>query len=194
MAVTTFLSGSYPLEPKWLRTPHVHCYQLFFLFSFFRADASRISWEKLKISLVHNSEPATSNWHLVECLSRHVSVFDVPRGRPLEILYIITWCSICMPFVIPPSVSNIHPEIACLCSRSVTSKVTTVTNCIHRNFIKIAEKSNISVRQLVLRCIKTELSIWRLTSQHLQGLWFSQNPDFAACSWTRFPISTQSFH
>ena len=35
-------------------------------FSFFRADASRMSWEKLKITLVHNSELSTtcSNWHL----------------------------------------------------------------------------------------------------------------------------------
>ena len=75
-------------------------------FLFFRADASRMSWEKLKITLVHNSEWSTSNWHLVEGLSLHVSVFDVPRGRPLEILYIITWRSICMPVVIPPSVKH----------------------------------------------------------------------------------------
>ena len=42
----------------------------------------------MKITLVHNSERSTSNWHLVEDLSLHVSVFDVPRGRPLETLYI----------------------------------------------------------------------------------------------------------
>ena len=42
----------------------------------------------MKMNLVHNAERSTSNWHLVEDLSLHVSVFDAPRGRPLEILHI----------------------------------------------------------------------------------------------------------
>ena len=78
----------------------------FSFFFFFRADASRISWEKLKINLVHNSERSTSNWHLIEGLSLHESVFDVPRGRPFVILNMITWCCICIPVEIPPSVKQ----------------------------------------------------------------------------------------
>ena len=74
---------------------------------FFRADASRMSWEKLKITLVHNSEWSTSNWHLIESWSLHVSGFDVPKERPIEILNIINWRSLCMPVVIPPNAKQL---------------------------------------------------------------------------------------
>ena len=61
-----------------------------FLFFFVRADALRTSREKLKITLVHNSERSTSVLHLIESLSLDESVFDVPRGRPFVILNMIT--------------------------------------------------------------------------------------------------------
>ena len=78
-----------------------------FLFLFlFSRGRFETKLRNFKMALVHNSERSTSNWHLIEGLSLHESVFDVPRGRPFVILNIITWWSICMPVETPPNVKQ----------------------------------------------------------------------------------------